>query len=72
MVIFKFKQKIFEGDLKIKSFGKRLYPIESVKYLDIKIDTNLSCRGATREGSGWDPYPFKMCALNLSNLLTFL
>ena len=72
MVIFKFKQKIFEGDLKINLFGKRLYPIESVKYLDIKINTNLSCRGATRGGSGWDPYPFNKCALNLSNLLTFL
>ena len=60
MVILKFKQKIFEGDLKIKLFGKRLYPVESVKYLDIKIDTNLSCRGTTRGGgSGWDPCPFK-------------
>ena len=42
MVIFKSKQKKFEGDLKIKSSGKRLYPTESVKYLDVKIDTNLS------------------------------
>ena len=42
MVIFKFKQKNFEGDLKIKIYGKRLYPTESVKYLDVKIDTNLS------------------------------
>ena len=36
MVIFKSKQKKFEGDLKIKLSGKRLYPTES------KIDTNLS------------------------------
>ena len=33
MVIFKSKQKKFEGDLKIKLSGKRLYPTESVKYL---------------------------------------
>ena len=30
-LIFKSKQKKFEGDLKIKSGGKRLYPTESVK-----------------------------------------
>ena len=32
MVIFKSKQKKFEGDLKIKLCGKRLYSTESVKY----------------------------------------
>ena len=42
MVIFKSKQNKFEGDLKIKVCGKRLYPTESVKYLGVKIDTNLS------------------------------
>ena len=42
MVIFKSKQKKLEGDLKIKLFGKRLYLTESVKYLGVKIDTNLS------------------------------
>ena len=42
MVIFKSKQKKFEGDLKIKLCGKRLYPTESVEYLSMKIDTNLS------------------------------
>ena len=42
MVIFKAKQKKFEGDLKIKLCGKRLYPTESVKCLGVKIDTNLS------------------------------
>ena len=41
MIIFKSKQKKFEGDLKIKLSGKRLYPTESVKYLGVKIDTNL-------------------------------
>ena len=30
MVIFKFKQNIFEGDLKIKLFGKRLYSTETM------------------------------------------
>ena len=42
MEIFKFKQKKLEVDLKIKLCGKRLYPTESVKYLGVKIDTNLS------------------------------
>ena len=42
MVILKSKQKNFEGDLKIKICGKRLYPTESVKYLGVKVDTNLS------------------------------
>ena len=42
MVIFKSKQKSFKGDLKIKLCDKRLYPTESVKYLGVKIDTNLS------------------------------
>ena len=42
MVIFKSKQKKFEGDLKIKLQGKRLYPSKSVKQLGVKIDTNFS------------------------------
>ena len=42
MVISKSKQKKFEGDLKIKLCGKSLCPTESVKYLGVKIDTNLS------------------------------
>ena len=42
IVIFKSKQKKFEGDLKIKLCGKRLYPTECVKYLGVKIDTNLT------------------------------
>ena len=40
MVIFKSKQKKFEGDLKLKLSGKRQYPTERVKYLGVKIDTN--------------------------------
>ena len=39
MVIFKSK---FEGDLKTKLCGERLYPTESVKYLGVKIDSNFS------------------------------
>ena len=31
-----------EVELKIKLYGKRLYPTESVKYLGVKIDTTLS------------------------------
>ena len=42
MVVFKCKHKNFEGDLKIKLCGKRLYPTESIRYLVVKIDTNLS------------------------------
>ena len=42
MVIFKSKQKKFEGDLKIKLCGKRLYPTESFKYLGVKTDTNFT------------------------------
>ena len=42
MVFLKSKQKKFEGDLKIKLCGKRLYPTESVKYLGVKIDTNVN------------------------------
>ena len=42
MVIFKFEQKKFKGDLKKRLSGKRLYPTESVKCLGVKIDTNLS------------------------------
>ena len=42
MVIFKSKQKKFEGDLKVRLCGKRLYPTESVKYLRVKMDANLN------------------------------
>ena len=41
MVIIKSQQNKFEGDLKIKLCCKRQYPTESVKYLGVKIDTNL-------------------------------
>ena len=42
MIIFKSKQKKYEGNLKIRLCGKTFYPTESVKYLSVKIDTNLS------------------------------
>ena len=42
MVIFKSKWIKFEGDLKIKLCGKRLYPNENVKYLGAKVNTNLN------------------------------
>ena len=42
MIIFKSKQKKLESGLKIKLCGKRLYPTQSVKYLDVKIDTNFT------------------------------
>ena len=42
MVIFKSKQRKLEGDLKMKLCGKRQYPTESVKYLGVKIYTNLT------------------------------
>ena len=35
MVIFKFKRKIFERDLKIILYIKILYPTESVKHLGV-------------------------------------
>ena len=44
MLIFKSKQKKFEGDLKFKLCGRRLYPTESVKCFGVKIDANLSCQ----------------------------
>ena len=44
MVSFESKQKQFEVNLKIKLCGNRLYHTESVKYLDMKIETNISCQ----------------------------
>ena len=42
MIIFKSKQRKLEGDFKIKLCGKILDPTESVKYLGVKIDANLT------------------------------
>ena len=41
-MIFNSKQKKFEGDLKVRLCGKRLYPTESIKYLGVKIDASLN------------------------------
>ena len=62
MVIVKSKQGKFEGDLKIKFCGIRLYPTESVKYLGVKIDTNLSWKYHVNDLS---------VKLNRSNTLLF-
>ena len=61
MVIFKSKQKKFEDDLKIKLCGKRLYLTESVKYLGVKIDTNLN----------WEHVNDLSIKLNRANALLF-
>ena len=42
MMIFKSNQKKFGSDLKIILCAKRLYLTETVKYLQVKIDVNLS------------------------------
>ena len=42
MVIFKSRQRKFEGDLKIQFCGKRLHHTETVKYTGVKIDIKLS------------------------------
>ena len=39
---FKSKLTKFETDLKVRIRGKRLYPTESAKYLEVKIDANFS------------------------------
>ena len=42
MVIFKFKTKKFNDIGKIKLSGTRICPTASVKYLDVKINQNLT------------------------------
>ena len=42
LVVFKSKRKQFDGEIKLKLSRKRLFPTDSVKYLGIKIDGNLS------------------------------
>ena len=42
LAIFKSEQKQFDGEIKLKLSRKRLFPIDSVKYLGVKIDGNLS------------------------------
>ena len=40
MMLFKSEQNKFEGYLKVRLCGKRLYATESVKYTGVKIDAN--------------------------------
>ena len=42
LVIFKSKWKQFDGEIKLKLSRKRLFQTDSVKYLGVKIDGNLS------------------------------
>ena len=42
LVVFKSKRKQFDGEIKLKLSCKRLFPTDSVKYLGVKIDGNLS------------------------------
>ena len=42
LVIFKYKRKQFDGEIKFKLRRKRIFPTDSVKYLGVKIDGNLS------------------------------
>ena len=42
LVVFKHQRKKLNSPIKIKLSRKRLYPSNSVKYLDIKIDENLN------------------------------
>ena len=42
VILFKPSRKLRDVPLKLKYNGKRLYPTNSVKYLDINIDENLN------------------------------
>ena len=42
LIVFKSKRKQFDGETKLKLSRKRLSPNDSVKYLGVKIDGNLS------------------------------
>ena len=54
--------------MKIKLCGKRRYPTESVKYLSVKIDTNLSWFVNNHIKDNVDDLPTK---LNRANALLF-
>ena len=41
MLIFKSDLRNLVDEIKIKLSAKRLYPMKSIKYLEIKIDKNL-------------------------------
>ena len=42
LAVFKSKRKQFDDEIKLKLSRKRLFPTDSVKYLGVKIDGNLS------------------------------
>ena len=42
LIIFKPKRKFLDFNIKIKLNGKRLYPTDSVKYLEVKIHSKLN------------------------------
>ena len=42
LIIFKPKRKLLDFNIKIKLNGKRLYPTDSVKYLEVKVDSKLN------------------------------
>ena len=42
LIVIKSKRKRFDGEIKLKLSRKRLFPTDSVKYLGVKIDGNLS------------------------------
>ena len=69
MVIIKSKQKKFEGNLKIKFCGKGLYPTESVKYLGVKIGTNLSWQYHVNDLSIFQPRNFHTSPLFKQNFI---
>ena len=42
MVIFKCKWKQLDGEIMFKQNRKKIFPTDSVKYLGVKIEVNLS------------------------------
>ena len=61
--IFKFNRKLFDGEIKLKLSRKRLFPTDSVKYLGVKIDGNLS---------GKSHIDYLSVKLNRANALLFI
>ena len=47
LLIFKHQRKNIDSEVEIKLNRKRLYPTNSVKYLDIKIDKKLNWKHLT-------------------------
>ena len=62
LAIFKSKRKQFDGEIKLKLSCKRLSPTDSVKYLGVEIDGNLS----------WKSYiDYLSVKLSIANALLF-